>query len=303
MAMDDYISPRKLKKFWRKVKRYIAKNAVSKFKQPFQTNVTVGALASGTTIKAGTDVVSVVKSMLVKFKEATVKSNPSVTISNIGTAFGDYEVGTTVTPYLGSTYADGVFTSYEDASTTKDLAAGCAKGTTTYKRGTTALQGESESYVLPKGTTTYSVEQAYDKSTNVPKNSDGTDGSASIAADTCSSGGNYKAYLRLFTGVFATQAEIPASDLRLGLTMGNLIKSAPSFAMNFSNKVIAIAVPSQYTLQSAIEPLTGEDETPYIVREWIGVEIADANGDMQNYSLYVFAYDGILGKNVNLVFN
>ncbi len=303
MAKTDFITVRRLNRFWRKVKTYITDNAVSKFKQTFKTNETVGALASGTTITAGTDVVSVVKSMLVKFKAAFVKSNPSVTISNSGTAFGDYEVGTTVTPVLSSTYVDGKFTSYKDVSTTQDIAAGCAKGATTYLRGMTALQGNSESYVLPQGTTTYRVEQAYGASTNVPKNSDGTNGSVSIAAGTCDRGGDYNAYLRLFTGVFASQAAVPASNLRTGLTAGALVKSAPSFAMNFSNKVIAVAVPSQYTLRSAIEPLTGEDERPYLVQNGTSVQIADVNGDMQNYKLYVFAYDGVLGKSVNLVFN
>ena len=296
MAQEDYISVRQAKRYWRHIKSFILNNAVSKFRETFKTNETVGALASGTTIKAGTDVVSVLKSILVKLKEAVIKSYPSVSISNSGTAFGDYEVGTEVTPVLSSTYTDGVFTSYKDVSTTQNLAAGCAKGATTYLRGMTALQGNSESYVLPQGTTTYRVEQAYGASTNVPKNSDGTNGSVSIAAGTCDRGGDYNAYLRLFTGVFA-------SNLRTGLTAGALVKSAPSFALNFSNKVIAVAVPSQYTLRSAIEPLTGEDERPYLAQNGTNVQIADVNGDMQNYKLYVFAYDGVLGKSVNLVFS
>ncbi len=303
MAQEDYISVRKAKRYWQHIKLFIYNNAVSKFRETFKTNETVGALDSGTTIQAGTDVVSVLKSILVKLKEAVIKSYPSVSISNSGTAFGDYEVGTEVTPVLSSTYTDGVFTSYEDVSTTQNLAAGCSKGATTYLRGMSALAGNTESYVLPLGTTTYRVEQAFGASTNVPKNSDGSNSSIFIAAGVCDKGGNYNAYLRLFTGVFASQAGVPSSNLRAGLTAGSLVKSAPSFAMNFSNKVIAIAVPSQYTLRSAIEPLTGEDERPYLAQNGTNVQIADVNGGMQNYKLYVFAYDGVLGKSVNLVFS
>lgn len=302
MAETDYISVRKARGYWQHIKKFILNNAVSKFRETFKTNETVGALASGSTINSGADVVSVVKSMLVRFKSASIKSYPSVSISNSGTVFGDYEVGTEVTPVLASTYTDGVFTSYTDVDTIQNLVAGCNKGDTTYLRNMNALTGNTENYVLPLGTTTYRVEQAFGASTNKPKNSDGSNSNISIAAGVCDKGGNYNAYLRLFTGVFAKQSAVPASNIRAGLTAGSLIKSAPSFSLNFSNKVIAIAVPSQYTLRSAIEPLTGEDERPYLVQNGTSVQIADFNGDMHNYKLYVFAYDGVLGKSVNLVF-
>lgn len=303
MAQQDYVSIRLAKRYWRWVKSYILNNAVSKFKDAFTTNETVGALPAGSPIAANTDVVTVLKSILVKFKAAVIKSYPYINISNSGTAFGDYEVGTEVTPVLSCTYYDGKFTSYKDVNTTQDIVAGCVGGEVTYYRGMTELQANTETYVLPQGTTTYIVEKAYAKSTAVPKNSDGSNGNVSIPAASCNKGGNYNAYMRLFTGVFATQAAVPSSNLRNGLTAGALVKSAPSFSFNFSNKVMAIAVPSQYTLRSAIEPLTGEDERPYLVQNGTSVQIADIHGTMQNYKLYVFAYDGVLGKSVNLVFS
>ena len=74
MAQEDYISVRQAKRYWRHIKSFILNNAVSKFRETFKTNETVGALASGTTIKAGTDVVTELKSILVKLKEAVIKS-------------------------------------------------------------------------------------------------------------------------------------------------------------------------------------------------------------------------------------
>ncbi len=303
MALNDFVTVRKMKGFWQEVKAYIRENAVSKFKTPFTTNVAVGAVDAGTEIAAGTDVVSIVKNMLVKLKYATVFNTPSVTLRNNGTAFGEYEVGTNALPSFNSTYTDGRFTTYTSPSETTTIIAGCAKGTTTYYRGNTALEGNTDDYILPLGTTTYRVEQAYDESTTTPKNSDGNNSSVSIDSGVCEASGVYRAYLRLFTGVFAGTSALPTSNYRQHLSSGALVKAAPSMSVNFSNKVIAVAVPDTYTLVSAIEPQTGEDETPYLIKNGESIQIADVNGSMHDYKLYVFAYDAALGKSVNLVFS
>lgn len=303
MALNDFVTVRKMKGFWQEVKAYIRENAVSKFKTPFTTNVTVGAVTAGTEISAGTDVVSIVQNMLVKLKYATVYKNPEVSLKNNGTAFGEYEVGTNVLPSFSSTYTDGWFTSYTSPSATQNIIAGCSKGTTTFYRGSTAIAGASDDYILPAGTTTYKVIQAYGDSTTTAKNSDGSNSGLTIEGSTCEDSGSYRAYLRLFTGKFAGVNALPTSNYRQHLTAGALVKSAPSLSVEFNNKVVAVAVPDSYTLSTAIEPQTGEDETPYLIKNGESIQIADVNGSMHDYKLYVFAYDAALGKSVNLVFS
>lgn len=303
MGGTSNVTVRRLARFWRKVKTYINNNAVSKIKEAFTTNVTVGAVSAGTPIAAGTDIVTIVKNMLVQLKRAVIASYPSVSLSNNGTVFGDYEVGTEIHLALGSSYTDGKFTSYTSPSATTTLNAGCVKGATTYYREMIALSGNTDTYILPQGTTTYRVEQEYGASTATAKNSDDSNAGLQIVAGVCNKGGNYNAYLRLFTGLFASVDIIPTTNLRSSLTMGALVKSAPSMSLAFSNRVVVIAVPASYTLISAIEPLTGEDERPYLAKNGEAVQIADINGDMHDYKLYAFAYDAVFGKSVNLVFN
>lgn len=304
MGETSNVTVRRLARFWRTVKTYINNNAVSRFRNAFTTNTTVGAISAGTQISAGANVVDVVMSMLVKLKYAVVKSYPSLTLTNDGTEFGDYEVGQEITPILAATFNDGKLTSYSGVNSSSDINAGCVGGAVRYYRGITDTQVENgTTYFLPLGTTTYRMQQDYAASTAKAYNSDDSVSDISIPAGTVEKGGDYNAYLRLFTGLFASVDAIPTTNLRSSLIMGALVKSAPSMSLDFSNKVVVIAVPTSYTLISAIEPLTGEDERPYLAKNGEAVQIADINGDMHDYKLYAFAYDAVFGKSVNLVFN
>lgn len=304
MGQTSKVTVRRLRRFWKTAKTYIQNNAVSKFKETFTTNTKVGALLAGTTISAGTDVVNVVKAMLVELKNAVIKSYPTIALFNNGTAFGDYEVGTQVTPNLSCSYTDGKFTSYNGVNTSTTINAGCVAGTVHYYRGITDNEVENNTpYYLPAGTTYYRMAQEFASSTATAYNSDGSESNIGIDAGAAEAGGEYNAYLRLFTGLFDSVDSIPTNDLRNNLIQGALIKQALSLALEFSKKVVVVAVPTSLSMLSAIEPLTGEDERPYLVKNGESVQIADIKGDMHNYKLYAFAYDSIFGKSVNLIFS
>ena len=167
-------------------------------------NTTIGAIKNGVTINSTDTLMDILKKMFLATLKPTVNANPSCSMSNSGSAFTTYEVGTVVTATLSASYTDGNFNSYENSSTsTEVITAGCAQGDTTFYYNNVVLTGNTKTLTLSEGNTgNFQAKITYSASTNIPKASDGTEATdVKISAGTASSSTNkYTAYYYIYGG-------------------------------------------------------------------------------------------------------
>ena len=146
------------------------------------TGVTVGELTNGTVIKAGEDIMSVLRKMLVKEIGVTA-TLPYVTLS--GDQSGMYEKGTVFTDKTyTATLVDGVFTGKPGYVYTKN--AGCKPVYVSW-HGVTGETSEEHPYQIKANTftllepTSITAKIIYDDSTVIPKTNLGNDDPCKIS--------------------------------------------------------------------------------------------------------------------------
>ena len=260
--------------------------------EDFTTNMEVGGIASGTSISATDDLKTIIKNMLLKLKEAFVKSNPSASISPTG---GNVEYGTTVSSTFTANLVDGKFTQYTNGgSSTQDIDMGCTKTATTFQKkvGNGSYEAYSGASFKVNETTYIKAIVSHSASTAKPTNSDGSS-TLTYAAGSKEAFATYTPRLGWF---FVTLDAMPASVTRE--TFGNydgLVTGAFNTTQSFNKKIVLLAIPSAYKLSSALS--ANNEEQSYTESS---ITIADAGGTGRSYKLYAFEYAAALGVNVTL---
>ena len=257
------------------------------------TGVTVGNLADGATLTKGMTLDQILTQILMK--EIDVQAtNPSVKITSAGTAAGTYEVGTPISVTLGNTYTDGKFTGTTGYN--YNLAAGCAQGAVTYKKGSTNLESNTDSFVLTEGTTTYKCTSAYGASTNKPVTNFGNESTVSIAAGTATSSngisftGNYKYFMGYAEATTIAQldsAAIRALNIKTGwCTVNGSTTVVNGTAITSNGKSIIVACPAKYKLSSVANGLGADILGLFNVTGTVEVSLA---GEVkENYNVYIY---------------
>lgn len=222
------------------------------------TGVTVGNVTTGTKWPKGTDIATILKSILAK-EIGVNTTNPSVTVSNSSTGAGTYEVGTSVNVNLGHTYTDGRFVGQSGYS--YNTAAGCAEGSTTYTKNGTNMASNTDTAVLTEGALSYKCKTAYGASSVTPVNNfDKPLTNVSIPAGTATSTntitftGAYKYFMGYSANTLASQfnsASVRALTTKTGNVTNNGTTSIVGGTWIESNgQSIVVACPSKYKLAS-----------------------------------------------------
>lgn len=261
--------------------------------ETFTTNMAVGGIDSGTQIKATDTIKTIIKNMLLKLKEAVVKSAPYATISPTG---GNVEYGTTISQTFTASLVDGKFTQYTNGGTsTQDINMGCSKTSAAFQKkvgsGSYTDYTNGTSFKVDETTSIKAIVSHY-ASTAKPTNSDGSS-TLSYAAGSKEATATYTPRFGWF---FVTLDAMPASVTRE--TFGNydgLVTGAFNTTQSFNKKVVLLAIPSAYKLSSALS--ANNEEQSYTESS---ITIADAGGTGRNYKLYAFEYAAALGVNVTL---
>ena len=250
--------------------------------------VTGLGIANGATIPAGTSLEEFVKMVVQKAIPATY-NRPSLAIANNGgTAAGNVEAGTTITPKLRATF------SQNDAG---DLTAiSIKKGTTEVATGTTSpLDYTGETFVIGDETVSFTASATYGDAP-VKKNNLGQESKENWFAGSTATSGSYsftgKRNLFYGTGV----GEIPelSSGVVRGLTNKKL---APAAGTTFN---INVAVGQQYIIIAYPNTLRDLNNVTYVEANDSGmasnfakstIDVADARGDGNGIISYkVFTY-------------
>lgn len=256
------------------------------------TGVTVGNLVSGNTISEGTDIMAVLKQILMKEIDVS-KTNPSVTVKNTGTNAGTYEVGTEINIDLSHTYTDGKFTGQSGYSYT--LAAGCAEGTTQYKKNGSVMSGNTDTHTLGEETVSYTCTTTYAASTAQPKTNFGNNSTVNIPANSCTSTntlsyvGVYKYFMGYSTNT-TVEAFNSASVRALTTKTNNITKDGTTTvvdgnAIKSNGTSIVIACPSKYKLAGAQNGLGANILANFNVSGTVSVTCGNTNVD---YTVYIY---------------
>ena len=270
----------------------------------FVTNVGVGGIPAGTSIENTDQLKKILKNMLLQLKYAEIVKNPSCTISP--NSFVE-EVGTTINPTFALEFTDGKFKSYSNnGNTSTNINAGCKKVANSeiyeIKDGTTWKSYTNGSEIKVKNST-INVRGicSYSGSTAVPTNSDGsttTQNGNSVLAfpeSSCTSGNC--SITGKFGIFFKAISTAPSSVTRE--TFGSPVDwiEKKTFTFNFNDKVVYLAIPKSYSLESATSN-SNEEQVWDVDEEFT---LADAGGNMHDYKLYTFTYSaaGGLGLEVD----
>ena len=266
-------------------------------------NTTIGAIKNGVTINSTDSLMDILKKMLLAKLNPTVKAKPSCSMSNSGSAFTTYEVGTVVTATLSASYTDGSFNSYENSSTsTTGITAGCAQGTTTFYYNNVAMDGNTKTLTLSDGgSANFQAKITYSASTNIPKASDGTKATdVKIDAGTASSSSSkYNAYFKYFVGHVASlptnSAEVRAMNKFTDYINSTNITLATSNT-TCSEYYLAVCVPKGCTVK--VQNSLGADWAMEKSTNDITVNIGGTS--TQKYSLFFVSPNGAAYKNLKI---
>ena len=275
----------------------------------FVTNIEVGGIKAGTEIEDTDKLKQILINMLLTLKYAEKVKDPSCSIyigtSGTTTSITD-EIGTTVSPVFRLVYSDGQFKSYSNnGNTVSNIDAWCShdnsKDVYEIKDGSTWKQHTNGSSIKLKGSAiSVRGKCTYGDSTASPTNSNGTtatnDGKEKlvISGGTCTSGnctltGKY--------GIFYKALSVEPGTVTRD-TFGKPVNwiSKSTFRFNFNDKIVYVAIPKLYTLDSAIS--TANEGQVWVESE---IKLADAGGDKHDYKLYKFTYsaEGGLGLEVD----
>lgn len=295
----QYLELEGLKLYDSKIKTW-AKDLDEPIDEDIVTNNTVGGLTAGTEITKDTTLVNIIKTMLVSTYDATVASEPSCTISNVGgTSSGSYEVGTTIETSLSSSYVDGTFNSYVSASKTETIAAGCvSKGPKYTMNGTEYV---ASSFVLKQGANTITSTYTYDKSTVIPKKSNGDDSSTCyILGGSTQNSLTWTGYYNYYEGAVDRIPKTIDRDYALTLNHG-AYKTAYETLMD--KKYYIICIPENKTI-TAKDTKTGADLKTMM--KCTTVSISDASEKTEvTYYMYYIEFDAAVGlgdDSINITF-
>lgn len=258
------------------------------------TGVTVGNFANGQTISKGTDVMSLLKQMLMKEIDVSAVL-PKVTLSNSGTAKGTYEVGTSINVTLSHNYTDGYFKGNEGYD--YRLNAGCSEGETQYKRGSSSLSGNTDTQVLTEGTITYTSTTTYGASTAKPVTNFGNTSSVSIksgavtntSASNVTFTGAYKYFMGYSTNT--TVEQFNSESIRAlttkteNITKDGTTTIVSSSAITSNGTSIVIACPTKYKLATIQNGLGANILDNFSVKGTVSVTTGTVSTD---YSVYIY---------------
>ena len=265
--------------------------------EDFVTNIGVGGIPAGTSIENTDQLKRILKNMLLQLKYAEIVKQPSCSISP--NSFIE-EVGTIINPSFTLTFTDGKFKSYSNnGNTSTNINAGCKKvaNSETYeiKDGTTWKSHTNGSEIKVKNSTiNVRGTCSYSGSIAIPTNSDGSTTTqngnntlmfqrSSCTSDNCSITGKFGIF---FKAVSTSQSSVTRE------TFGSPVDwiEKKTFTFNFNDKVVYLAIPKSYSVDSAIS--TANEDQVWIESE---IQLADAGGDMQDYKLYTFTYNATGG--------
>lgn len=276
-------------------------------------NLTKTASGTGVFETKGKSLAAVLQSIFTKSIPATIKSNPSVSLS--GTS-GTFEFGTTINPSYTATFNDGSFTN----NGTGTVAAGCALESCTISDGTTNKTGTSatfDSFVLSESKSSYSVKAtvSHTASTVTPKDNLGSDTNISIAANktlssnTLSVTGYRRGYFigNVSSKAISSEADI-TSELVRNLSMkknGNYGAETINLTVTAGTKTIIVACPATKTgLIDVLNTTVNANMTSSFTKAQ-NIKIAGADGDATSayaieYNVWYFTPAEAYSGNANL---
>ncbi len=251
--------------------------------------VTGLGIANGATISAGTSLEEFVKMVVQKAIPATY-NRPSLAIANNGgTAAGNVEAGTTITPKMRATF------SKNDAG---DLTAiSIKKGTAEVATGTTSpLDYAGDAFVIGDETVSFTASATYGDAP-VKKNNLGQESKENWFAGSTATSGSYSftGKRNLFYGTGVGDVPELSSEVVRGLANKKL---APAAGTSFN---INVAVGQQYIIIAYPATLRDLNNVTYVEANDSGmasnfakstVDVADARGDnngLMSYKVYTYA--------------
>lgn len=251
--------------------------------------VTGLGIANGATISAGTSLEDFVKMVVQKAIPATYNRPGLAIANNGGTAAGNVEAGTTITPKMRATF------SKNDAG---DLTAiSIKKGTAEVATGTTSpLDYAGDAFVIGDETVSFTASATYGDAP-VKKNNLGQESKENWFAGSTATSGSYSftGKRNLFYGTGVGDVPELSSDVVRGLANKKL---APAAGTSFN---ISVAVGQQYIIIAYPATLRDLNNVTYVEANDSGmasnfvkstVDVADARGDgngIMSYKVYTYA--------------
>lgn len=241
------------------------------------TGVTVGNYSSGKTITKGTSIQALLKEMLTKEIDCSVKSTPKVALK--GVSASTKVVGDSVTGTLDYTYTDGQFTK-PDGSVVN---AGCVASNPVYV-GSLPL-------TVALGANKFKVTVDYAASTADLKTNLGNPSAVSIKAGSVSSSevvinGTYPVYATTVSADTMTQQALSPWNASAGsMNSGNikLVASTKAAPRKFS-------LPREATSLTQLNPLSGKYESVALSAYNKTTEVKTFGSEEHTY--YVYTYSG-----------
>lgn len=255
--------------------------------------VNVGALSNGTSLAEGTSITDILKAILIKVKERTVKKPTS---SITGATNETFEVGYHYSKKLGHTYKDGSFDGLEsDGFNPTSIAAGCIEGDTTYKVGTDVLTGTTAEFTVANGSKEISCTTTYGESTNDNIRNNGTTSDVKIPSGTTSISkvtvkGFYRAYLGYANVTQVSQVDSNVIKSLNAVTKfcdvnGNVTLLANGSKLTSNGNSIVVAVPSISKLSSVANGLGADILANFSVTGTAKYTFGDTTTD---YNIYIY---------------
>jgi len=253
------------------------------------TGVTVGNYSDGNTISKGTSLKEVLKAMLTKEIDCSVKSTPKVTLTGVTAA--TKVVGEEVTGTLDYTFTDGSFNKPDGSS----VAAGCVASNPVY---TGALP-----LTVALGPNSFSVKVDYaastaDLKTNLGNASAVKINAGSVSSSTITINGTYPVFATTSNADTLTQQGLKVWDFNAGkMTSGNmvLVASTPAAPRKFS-------VPRKATKLQQLNTLSGKMEDVALASYAETTETRTFGGTDVTYYVYTYSGDAEGSVTVDVTF-
>lgn len=251
--------------------------------------VTGLGIANGATIAAGTSLEEFVKMVVQKAIPATY-NRPSLAIGNNGgTAAGNVEVGTTITPKLRATFTKN------DAGDLETII--IKRGGAEVANGTTSpLDYDGDPVVIGDETITFSASATYGDAP-VKKNNLGQESKENWFAGSTATSGNYSisGKRNLFYGTGVGAAPEATSDMLRTLANKKLAPAAgTSFNINVAvgQQYIVIAYPASLRDLNNVTYVEANDSSMASNFVKSTIDVADARGGengLMSYKVYTYA--------------
>lgn len=253
------------------------------------TGVTVGNYSNGKTITKGTSIQALLKEMLTKEIDCSIKSTPRVALR--GVSASTKIVGESVTGTLDYTYTDGQFTK-PDGSVVN---AGCAVSNPVYV-GSLPL-------TVALGVNKFKVTVDYAASTADLKTNLGNPSKVSIGAGSVSSSevvinGTYPVYATTSDANTMTQQPLSTWNASIGsMSSGNmkLVASTKAAPRKFS-------LPREATSLTQLNPLSGKYESVALSAYNKTTEVKTFGSEEHTYYVYTYSGDAEGSVTVNVKF-